>query len=35
MRGNRFTWTGKAQRIRLAPDDSPFSIWRVGAARDI
>ena len=28
MRGTRFTWTGKIQRIRLDPADLPFAIWR-------
>jgi starch synthase (maltosyl-transferring) len=27
IRGNRFSWTGKHQRLRLAPD-MPFAIWR-------
>ncbi len=34
MRGHRFTWTGKVQRIRLDPGELPFSIWRIGAAGD-
>ncbi|WP_458094150.1 alpha-1,4-glucan--maltose-1-phosphate maltosyltransferase [Roseomonas sp. WA12] len=29
MRGQRFAWTGKAQRMRLDPGDLPFAIWRV------
>ncbi|MDQ2735294.1 MAG: alpha-1,4-glucan--maltose-1-phosphate maltosyltransferase, partial [Pseudomonadota bacterium] len=29
MRGHRFLWHGKAQRIRLDPADLPFAIWRV------
>jgi starch synthase (maltosyl-transferring) len=29
MRGHRFTWTGKQQRIRLDPADLPFAIWQV------
>jgi starch synthase (maltosyl-transferring) len=29
LRGHRFTWTGKQQRIRLDPDELPFSIWQV------
>ena len=29
MRGQRFTWTGKTQRMRLDPGDLPFAIWRV------
>ncbi len=35
MRGTRFTWTGKVQRIRLDPGELPFSIWRLRAARDL
>ncbi len=30
MRGHQFVWTGKYQRIRLDPNDLPFSIWRAG-----
>ncbi|MGI3904165.1 MAG: maltotransferase domain-containing protein [Janthinobacterium lividum] len=33
MRGSSFAWSGKRQRIRLDPSDSPFSIWRLNAAR--
>ena len=29
MRGSRFPWTGKIQRIRLDPAELPFSIWRL------
>ena len=29
MRGHRFVWTGKRQRIRLDPADLPFAIWQV------
>ena len=29
MRGNRFTWTGKTQRVRLDPADLPFAIWQL------
>ena len=29
MRGSRFSWTGKIQRIRLDPGELPFSIWRL------
>ena len=32
MRGQRFVWTGKNQRIRLDPADLPFAIWRVAPA---
>jgi starch synthase (maltosyl-transferring) len=32
MRGSRFGWSGKYQRIRLDPG-APFSIWRLGATR--
>ena len=30
MRGHQFVWTGKYERIRLDPNDLPFSIWRAG-----
>ncbi len=29
MRGHRFVWSGKTQRIRLDPADLPFAVWRV------
>jgi starch synthase (maltosyl-transferring) len=29
MRGHRFVWTGKLQRVRLDPADLPFAIWRI------
>jgi starch synthase (maltosyl-transferring) len=29
MRGHRFIWTGKLQRVRLDPADLPFAIWRI------
>ena len=29
MRGHRFVWTGKLQRVRLNPADLPFAIWRI------
>jgi len=29
MRGHRFVWTGKLQRVRLDPGDLPFAIWRI------
>ena len=29
MRGHRFTWTGKSQRVWLNPAELPFAIWRV------
>jgi starch synthase (maltosyl-transferring) len=32
MRGHRFTWHGKTQRLRLDPGDLPFGIWRVRPA---
>ena len=32
MRGHRFTWRGKNQRIRLDPYGLPFGIWRVRPA---
>jgi starch synthase (maltosyl-transferring) len=28
MRGGQLVWTGKHQRVRLDPEDLPFSIWR-------
>ncbi len=32
MRGHRFTWRGKAQRLRLDPRELPFGLWRVRPA---
>ena len=32
VRGNRFVWHGKHQRIRLDPADLPFAIWQIGGA---
>jgi starch synthase (maltosyl-transferring) len=32
MRGHRFAWQGKTQRLRLDPGDLPFGIWRVRPA---
>jgi starch synthase (maltosyl-transferring) len=29
LRGHRFVWTGKQQRIRLDPTELPFAIWRL------
>jgi starch synthase (maltosyl-transferring) len=29
MRGQRFTWHGKVQRVRLDPAVLPFAIWRI------
>jgi starch synthase (maltosyl-transferring) len=29
MRGHRFMWTGKLQRVRLDPADLPFAVWRI------
>ena len=29
VRGTHFTWTGKAQHIRLDPREHPYSIWRL------
>jgi starch synthase (maltosyl-transferring) len=29
MRGQRFVWQGKIQRVRLDPAELPFSIWRI------
>jgi starch synthase (maltosyl-transferring) len=29
MRGHRFVWTGKLQRVRLDPADLPFALWRI------
>ncbi|WP_439542262.1 alpha-1,4-glucan--maltose-1-phosphate maltosyltransferase [Hyphomicrobium sp.] len=31
--GNRFTWTGKVQHMRLDPYERPYVIWRLLAAR--
>jgi starch synthase (maltosyl-transferring) len=32
MRGARFTWHGKVQRLRLDPADLPFAVWRLAPA---
>ena len=29
VRGNRFVWTGKQQRVRLDPADLPYAIWQI------
>ncbi len=29
VRGHRFAWTGKRQRVRLDPADLPYAIWRI------
>ncbi len=29
MSGQRFTWTGKVQHMRLDPDERPYMIWRL------
>jgi starch synthase (maltosyl-transferring) len=29
MRGHKFVWTGKLQRVRLDPHELPFAIWRI------
>ena len=29
VRGHRFNWHGKVQRIRIDPHELPFSIWRI------
>jgi starch synthase (maltosyl-transferring) len=29
MRGQRFVWQGKVQRVRLDPAELPFAIWRI------
>jgi starch synthase (maltosyl-transferring) len=29
MRGHRFVWNGKHQRVRLDPADLPFAIWQI------
>ncbi len=34
MRGGRFVWRGKTQRIRLDPYGLPFGIWRVRPAEN-
>jgi starch synthase (maltosyl-transferring) len=31
MRGTKFTWSGKLQRVRFDPAELPFAIWRVTA----
>ena len=31
VRGHRFRWHGKIQRIRIDPHELPFSIWRIQA----
>jgi starch synthase (maltosyl-transferring) len=31
VRQQKFTWTGKNQRVRCDPGELPFSIWRVAA----
>ena len=31
VRHQRFTWTGKYQRVRCDPGELPFSIWRVSS----
>ena len=31
LTGDRFTWTGKFQRIRLPPEE-PYAIWRLRPA---
>ena len=33
MRDTRFIWSGKLQRIRLDPNELPFSIWRIAPPR--
>ena len=35
MRGDRFTWHGKTQRLRLDPGALPFGIWRVRPAGSV
>ncbi|WP_075216207.1 maltotransferase domain-containing protein [Mongoliimonas terrestris] len=34
VRGQRTTWQGKVQRLRLDPHDLPYSIWRVDASKE-
>ena len=29
MTGQRFTWRGKVQRVRLDPAGLPFALWRI------
>jgi starch synthase (maltosyl-transferring) len=29
VRGHKFTWRGKFQRIRLDPSELPYSLWRL------
>jgi starch synthase (maltosyl-transferring) len=33
VRGERFSWHGKVQRIRIDPHALPFSIWRIRPSR--
>ena len=35
MRGHRFVWHGKMQRIRLDPHELPFAIWRIAPAPSV
>ncbi|MBV1799855.1 alpha-1,4-glucan--maltose-1-phosphate maltosyltransferase [Siccirubricoccus sp. G192] len=35
LRGHRFTWAGKTQRLRLDPGELPFGIWRVRPAEGV
>jgi starch synthase (maltosyl-transferring) len=35
MRGHRFIWRGKAQRLRLDPGELPFGIWHVRPEGDL
>jgi starch synthase (maltosyl-transferring) len=35
IRGHRFVWTGKRQRIRLDPAELPYAIWRIAPAGEV
>jgi len=35
MRGHRFVWHGKVQRLRLDPRELPFGLWRVRPAEGV
>ncbi|WP_181704721.1 maltotransferase domain-containing protein [Chthonobacter rhizosphaerae] len=34
VRGHRFSWHGKTQRLRLDPHELPYSIWRIDASKE-
>jgi starch synthase (maltosyl-transferring) len=35
VRGHRFVWNGKTQRIRLDPADLPYAIWRIAPSGEV